>query len=62
MAAARPQENGQSTGSTSNGSTQLGNFKLLQSFSLPYAPEMSVQKWKSEKTGLTLVWADFQSE
>lgn len=38
-----------------------GAFELLQSFALPYAPEMKVQKWKSVKTGLTLVWADFQS-
>lgn len=38
-----------------------GNFKLLQDFALPYAPEMKVQKWKSLKTGLTLVWANFQS-
>ncbi|CAO1622067.1 unnamed protein product [Parajaminaea phylloscopi] len=38
-----------------------GAFELLQSFALPYAPEMKVQKWKSTKTGLTMVWADFQS-
>lgn len=38
-----------------------GSFELLQSFALPYAPEMKVQKWKSTKTGLTLVWADFPS-
>lgn len=38
-----------------------GNFRLLQNFSLEYAPTMSVQKWKSEKTGLTVVWADFDS-
>lgn len=36
-------------------------MKLLQSFALPYAPDMKVQKWKSTRTGLTLVWADFPS-
>ncbi|CAO1637041.1 unnamed protein product [Jaminaea pallidilutea] len=41
--------------------TQRGNFTLLQSFALPYAKEMKVQKWKSTRTGLTLVWADFPS-
>lgn len=31
-----------------------GNFKVLQSFDLPYAP-VNVSKWRSDKTGLTVV-------
>lgn len=34
--------------------TGYGNFKLLQSFPISYAP-VKVQKWRSEKTGLTVV-------
>lgn len=32
----------------------FGNFKLLQSFPIKYAP-VEVAKWRSEKTGLTVV-------
>ncbi len=31
-----------------------GNFKLLQSFPVKYAP-ITLQRWRSEKTGLTVV-------
>lgn len=31
-----------------------GHFKLLQSFSVKYAP-ITIQKWRSERTGLTVV-------
>ena len=31
-----------------------GHFKLLQSFSVKYAP-IRIQKWRSERTGLTVV-------
>lgn len=36
-----------------NGAQDYGNFKLLQSFDLKYAP-VNVSKWRSEKTGLTV--------
>jgi hypothetical protein len=32
----------------------FGSFKLLQSFPIKYAP-VTVSKWRSEKTGLTVV-------
>jgi hypothetical protein len=40
----------------SNGDERLdyGNFKLLQSFDIKYAP-VTISKWRSEKTGLTVV-------
>jgi len=39
-----------------------GNFDLVKRITMDYAPGMAVEKWKSRVTGLTLVWADFQSE
>ncbi|KAK8858824.1 hypothetical protein IAR55_003054 [Kwoniella newhampshirensis] len=37
-----------------------GNFKLLQSFPIKYAP-ITVSKWRSEKTGLTVVLGSHQA-
>lgn len=34
--------------------TDFGHFKLLQSFPVKYAP-ITLQKWRSERTGLTVV-------
>jgi hypothetical protein len=31
-----------------------GSFKVLQSFELPHAP-VTLSKWRSDKTGLTVV-------
>lgn len=41
---------------------QHKNFDLIDRIQLHYAPEMSVEKWKSRVTGLTLYWANFSSE
>ncbi|WFD44347.1 hypothetical protein MPSI1_003015 [Malassezia psittaci] len=41
--------------------TQQGNFRRLARESLQYAPNMVVEKWRSEKTGLTVLWANFDS-
>lgn len=38
-----------------------GNFDLVTRHDLDYAPGMSVEKWKSRKTGLTVLWANFDS-
>ena len=38
----------------------FGNFKLLQSFPVPYAP-LTVSKWRSIKTGLTVVLGSHDS-
>lgn len=38
-----------------------GNFDLVTRHNLDYAPAMSVEKWKSRKTGLTVLWANFDS-
>lgn len=37
-----------------------GNFKLLKSFPIGYAP-ITVSKWRSEKTGLTVVLGSHQA-
>lgn len=39
-----------------------GNFDLVKRITMDYAPGMAVEKWKSRETGLTMVWADFESE
>jgi hypothetical protein len=49
----------QSTQSVSDEITDYGNFQLLQSFPIKYAP-VKVAKWRSEKTGLTVVVGDHQ--
>ncbi len=54
------------TMATSSDQTNLpvqdyGNFKLLQSFPLEYAP-VTVSKWRSEKTGLTVVLGSHSCE
>lgn len=41
--------------------SQHGNFDLITRHDLDYAPGMSVEKWKSRKTGLTVLWANFDS-
>ncbi|KAJ1023179.1 hypothetical protein NDA16_003332 [Ustilago loliicola] len=41
--------------------SQYGNFDLVTRHDLDYAPGMSVEKWKSRKTGLTVLWANFDS-
>ncbi|KAK0569478.1 hypothetical protein OC861_000851 [Tilletia horrida] len=38
-----------------------GDFKLVNRFPHPYAPNFTLEKWISVKTGLTLYWADFDS-
>ncbi|SNX85732.1 related to Zn2+-dependent endopeptidase, insulinase superfamily [Melanopsichium pennsylvanicum] len=38
-----------------------GNFDLVTRHDLEYAPGMSVEKWKSRQTGLTVLWANFDS-
>jgi hypothetical protein len=35
------------------------NFDLVEHVDLHYAPGMSVEKWKSRVTGLTVYWANF---
>jgi hypothetical protein len=40
--------------------TDYGHFKLLQSFDIKYAP-VKVSKWRSERTGLTVVVGDHAS-
>lgn len=41
--------------------SQHGNFDLITRHDLEYAPGMSVEKWKSRETGLTVLWANFDS-
>ncbi|PWY97140.1 hypothetical protein BCV70DRAFT_219707 [Testicularia cyperi] len=41
--------------------SQHGNFDLVTRAELDYAPGMFVEKWKSRKTGLTVLWANFDS-
>ena len=38
----------------------FGNYKLLQSFRVEYAP-ITISKWRSDKTGLSIVLAQHQS-
>ncbi|KDN42524.1 hypothetical protein K437DRAFT_269392 [Tilletiaria anomala UBC 951] len=38
-----------------------GNFDLIRRVMLDYAPNMSVEKWVSRVTGLTVIWANFES-
>jgi hypothetical protein len=49
----------QSTQFASDDARDYGSFKLLQSFPIKYAP-VKVTKWRSEKTGLTVVVGDHQ--
>lgn len=42
--------------------TQYRNFDLVDRVELHYAPGMSVEKWKSRVTGLTVYWANFSSK
>lgn len=39
----------------------IGNFRRLAREALPYAPDMVVEKWRSSVTGLTVLWAQFES-
>ncbi|UZJ56905.1 hypothetical protein CBS101457_006225 [Exobasidium rhododendri] len=41
--------------------SQYKNFDLLDRVDLHFAPGMSVEKWKSRITGLTVYWANFPS-
>lgn len=41
---------------------QHANFDLVKRVELGYAPGMSVEKWQSRITGLTVYWANFESE
>lgn len=41
---------------------EQGSFELIRRVSLDYAPGMSVEKWTSKVTGLTVYWANFESE
>ncbi|GFZ50626.1 hypothetical protein JCM24511_08384 [Saitozyma sp. JCM 24511] len=50
----------QSALSVSDDAKDYGSFKLLQSFPIKYAP-VKVAKWRSEKTGLTVVVGDHQA-
>ncbi|PWN49324.1 hypothetical protein IE53DRAFT_388475 [Violaceomyces palustris] len=38
-----------------------GNFDLITRVELDYAPGMTVEKWQSRVTGLTVAWANFES-
>jgi hypothetical protein len=38
------------------------NFDLVRRVELHYAPGMSVEKWQSRVTGMTVYWANFDSE
>lgn len=46
---------------TSGVPSSHGNFDLVTRHDLDYAPGMSVEKWRSRKTGLTVLWANFDS-
>lgn len=46
--------------STSPEARDYGNFKLLQSVDLQYAP-ITVSKWRSDKTGLTVTLGNHSS-
>lgn len=41
--------------------TQHGDFRRLARESLSYAPDMVVEKWRSQVSGLTVLWANFDS-
>lgn len=41
--------------------TEVGSFRRLARVALPYAPDMVVEKWRSTASGLTLLWAQFES-
>ncbi|GHT84478.1 metalloprotease [Actinomycetota bacterium] len=41
--------------------TQCGPFRRLAREALPYAPDMVVEKWRSTQSGLTVLWASFDS-
>lgn len=45
---------------SSTAAQDQGNFKLLKSFPIGYAP-ITVSKWRSEKTGLTVVVGSHQA-
>ncbi|WWC88419.1 uncharacterized protein L201_003330 [Kwoniella dendrophila CBS 6074] len=49
-----------STDSTKIDAKDYGSFKLLQSFPIKYAP-ITISKWRSEKTGLTVVLGSHQA-
>lgn len=49
------------SGFSGEGATDYGNFKLQQDFTIKYAP-LRLGKWKSEKTGLTVVVGSHQGE
>lgn len=46
---------------TSDATQHIGAFRRLAQEHLPYAPEMVVEKWRSTKSGLTVLWANFES-
>ncbi len=53
---------GASSSTAPNGlPSQHGNFDLVTRYDLDYAPGMSVEKWRSRETGLTVLWANFDS-
>ena len=41
---------------------KYGNFDCVRRVTMDYAPGMSVEKWVSRVTGLTILWANFESE
>lgn len=41
--------------------SEYGNFRRLAREPLKYAPDITVEKWKSIKSGLTVLWANFES-
>lgn len=41
--------------------TSYKNFKLLAQVPVPYMPGTVLEKWQSSKTGLTVLWANFES-
>ncbi|KAK0536901.1 hypothetical protein OC835_000659 [Tilletia horrida] len=38
-----------------------GHFRLIKQLPLPFAPTFTIEKWVSDKTGLTLYWVNFDS-
>lgn len=48
-------------GASASEGQRIGNFSLVRRVDLDYAPGMSVEKWKSTKTDLSVYWANFES-
>lgn len=62
FASARPFATYAPAGPPIMATAEQGSFELIRRVSLDYAPGMSVEKWTSKVTGLTVYWANFESE